>query len=440
MASINEEIMEQISYGENEKKLPFISFNLNKSFIYVVIYWILEITFQILYCNKRELFYMINDEVQNEYMFTIFLNLADLFSGFLVLYIKKTSKSIKEAEIQKGSRDKNDNKNIIDKLISKNDKKTKKNYFTIKLIIIGIFDYLSNSLYWIAFAITDVEDKDFSHLLQKDIVCVFDILMRYIFSIIILKNKIFKHHKFAIIIILITLPFMIPLDIFHIIFFNKEDLHLTLINIGIVSIKAVLFPLEDTIVKKVYLNYYILPEYMMFVRGLGDFLIILIITPILYFSLGIKNIEFDFDSYKILILLFYTLSSFIKAYLILKVIYFFSAQSVSFFVISESIGLSVGQLIKNTDSGHPKSILLFIAEIIVILFTIFATLVYDEIIVIQKCDLDKNIVNEITRRSILETKSISILDNGDDNISDEEDEMENDKKNKNKIKNNEIYD
>ena len=100
----------------------------------------------------------------------------------------------------------------------------------------------------------------------------------------------------------------------------------------------------------------------------------------------------------------------------------------------------MGQLIKNTNSDHPKSILLFIAEIIVILFTIFATLVYDEIIVIQKCDLDKNIVNEIAKRSTLETKSISILDDGDDNISDEEDEMENDKKNKNKIKNNEIYD
>ena len=302
-------------------------------------------------------------------------------------------------------------------------------------------DYISRSVFYI-FYLTNNEagNDDVSHKFQKDFVNNLDILMRYIFSIIILKNKIFKHHKFAIIIILISLPFMIPIDIFHIIFFNKEDLYLTLINIGIVSIKAFLFPLEDTIVKIVYLNYYILPEYMMLVRGLGEFLIILITTPILYFSLGIEDIKFNFDSYKILILLFYTLSSFIKAYLILKVIYFFSAQSVSFFVISESIGLSVGQLIKNTNSDHPKSILLFIAEIIVILFTIFATLVYDEIIVIQKCDLDKNIVNEIAKRSTLETKSISILDEGDDNISDEEDEMENDKKNKNKIENNEIYD
>jgi hypothetical protein len=358
-----------------------------------------------------ELFTLVNNNYAvNEYIYLLLLNLSDLLSGFLVLYIQLSISG--------------NNNNINNTFY-----KTKSFFYAI--ILICLLDYISRSVFYIFYLTNDeAGNDDVSHKFQKDFVNNLDILMRYIFSIIILKNKIFKHHKFAIIIILITLPFMIPLDIFHIIFFNKEDLHLTLINIGIVSIKAVLFPLEDTIVKKVYLNYYILPEYMMFVRGLGDFLIILIITPILYFSLGIKNIEFDFDSYKILILLFYTLSSFIKAYLILKVIYFFSAQSVSFFVISESIGLSVGQLIKNTDSGHPKSILLFIAEIIVILFTIFATLVYDEIIVIQKCDLDKNIVNEITRRSILETKSISILDNGDDNISDEEDEIEKDKKTK----------
>ena len=41
---------------------------------------------------------MSEDKVQNEYKFIIFLNVADLLSGFLVLYIKRASKKIKRQE------------------------------------------------------------------------------------------------------------------------------------------------------------------------------------------------------------------------------------------------------------------------------------------------------------------------------------------------------
>ena len=36
---------------------------------------------------------MTDDIVQNEYMFVIFLNIADLLSGLIILYVKKWSKS-----------------------------------------------------------------------------------------------------------------------------------------------------------------------------------------------------------------------------------------------------------------------------------------------------------------------------------------------------------
>ena len=412
MASINEEIMEQISYRENEKKLQFISFNLNKSFIYVIIYWILEITFQILYCNKRELFYMINDEVQNEYMFTIFLNLADLFSGFLVLYIKKTSKSIKEAEIQKGSRDKNDNKNIIDKLISKNDKKTKKNYFTIKLIIIGIFDYLSNSLYWIAFAITDVEDKDFSHLLQKDIVCVFDILMRYIFSIFILKIVLYKHSKVSVLMIVFGFILFLISDILLLIFTpNNESIFKILYYSGILLFKAILLPNEHIMIKKIFMENHILPEKMQFLRAIIITSILTIITPILYFSFRLE-LNWCFEKKTYFLMIFYIIRSFFKSYFTLKIIYHFSAQSVSFLIISESIGDSINKLIKFINDNNSYIFFVF-PEIFGILIILFATLLYDEVIIINKCGLNENVRLGIINRGEEDNKNMKIMSNED---------------------------
>ena len=88
----------------------------------------------------------------------------------------------------------------------------------------------------------------------------------------------------------------------------------------------------------------------MFLRGIGEFILILIITPIFYFFVWKnENNNFVFKNEltnAILMIIFYTLSSFIKAYVLLKVIYYFSSQSVSFLIISESITGSIYEIIK----------------------------------------------------------------------------------------------
>ena len=132
---------------------------------------------------------MSEDKVQNEYIFVIFLNVADLLSGFLVLYIKRASKKIKRQE-EKKENELNSESTTQIKLIYEEKEIPKKNYFK-KLLVICVLDYISRCLYSISYAITGVKDEEIFHLLQKDMTITLDIFMRYVFSIFILKLVIY---------------------------------------------------------------------------------------------------------------------------------------------------------------------------------------------------------------------------------------------------------
>ena len=121
-------------------------------------------------------------------------------------------------------------------------------------------------------------------------------------------------------------------------------------------------------------------------------------------------------------IILYTLSSFVKSYLLVKVIYYFSAQSVSFLIISESIACSFADIIKyfKENSFDIVNIINLFIEIIVILNTSFGTLVYDEILIIKKNGMDLNVRTEIALRGKLEVESIGVVDNESDG--EEEDE------------------
>ena len=66
-------------------------------------------------------------------------------------------------------------------------------------------------------------------------------------------------------------------------------------------------------------------------------------------------------------------------------------------------------------------------EIIAILITLFASLIYDEIIIIKKCEFDENVITEIIKRANTEIEKLGeiiIDDNGegeDINVNEEED-------------------
>ena len=93
--------------------MSILEFNYNKNLIYVVIYWIVEISFRLARKLKKEYFNIVDDKVQNEYILAIYSPIGDLLSGFLVLYIHYSSKSKKAKEAEK-IKDEENKKNDVE--------------------------------------------------------------------------------------------------------------------------------------------------------------------------------------------------------------------------------------------------------------------------------------------------------------------------------------
>ena len=67
--------------------MSFLTINCNISFIYVLIYWLLEIFVRLIMYYKWEYFKISDDAAETEYMFLIYPSISKLFSGILIIYI-----------------------------------------------------------------------------------------------------------------------------------------------------------------------------------------------------------------------------------------------------------------------------------------------------------------------------------------------------------------
>ena len=114
---------------------------------------------------------------------------------------------------------------------------------------------------------------------------------------------------------------------------------------------------------------------------------------------------------KILVIIIYTLTSFFKKYFLLKIIYYFSSESVSYLRISESVAGSIDEIIdyiRDSEDKEALDIISLIIEILGIILITIATLIYDEIIVINKFDLDKNVKRLIEMRAKTDTNLVKL--------------------------------
>ena len=169
----------------------------------------------------------------------------------------------------------------------------------------------------------------------------------------------------------------------------------------------------------------------MFFRGLGELVLFIIFTPIFYSSIWNKEPDYfelaSSVSSIILVATIYILSCFIKSYIVIKVIYNCYSQSVSFIIVSESIAYSIAEIIYFfiSDNRDFYLIIFLLIDILVIIITTIGTLVYEEILVINKCGLDSNIAPRISSRAFKDinyqyyTDSDNILEIGDVNVSEE---------------------
>ena len=415
--------------------MSFIYFNYNKNLIYAFIYWLLEIIARILIYFQRDLFQIFKKDSVNEYYFAILRNISDFFSIFLVIYIKC---SLKEKHINDDFKI-NLNNSKLELIAGEKPMAfhvTKK--FISEMILICILDYLNRLALFNFYQLNPDANHDIiSHKFQFDITNNIDIIFRLILSIFVFKTKVYKHHIISIFIIIIGFIILIPSDVLSLHFFpGGINEKFTYIYVGIVSCKGFLYPTEDTIQKKIFTENYIIPELFFLFRGLGDLILFIVITPILYFSLWIKDDEsFDLASSLpsiVILSIVYCIFSFIKELIVLKVLYYFFVQSVSFLLISESLTGTISEIVRFFDSKKNKSenynIIFLTIDIIIIFLTAFATFIYNEIIVIRKCGLDLYVSSEITSRALSEIKKINMTINDDDEIDEDYENEEGDNK------------
>ncbi len=96
----------------------------------------------------------------------------------------------------------------------------------------------------------------------------------------------------------------------------------------------------------------------------------------------------------------YILATFIKASLLIHIVDKYSFTSVSFLLMSEPLADSIHEIIEFINKDEKNALTKFkaSAEIILFLLLILITLIYDEIIVIKICGLDKDIQEAIKKR------------------------------------------
>ena len=238
----------------------------------------------------------------------------------------------------------------------------------------------------------------------------FYIFFYIILSIFILGEKIYSHQILSSIIIFISTIIII------ILFFIKDEISKNIfVNIIFIIFVTGLFSLYNVMEKKYYNIYMDSPYHLMFVSGVYSLILILlyeIFTDIvfgidstfngIFYQFG-KNIE-KHEGLYFLIFIGDVLSAFIWIVGIELTVYFFTPCH---FIISESISQIISTFVNETIDDfpvHEKVIIYFLFVII-----IFATFIYNKILVINIWSLNKNTKKYIGLRQRKETKDISLL-------------------------------
>ena len=320
--------------------------------------------------------------IQKRYFDIITNVISDCLQGLIVLFNRKKVNNIL-----------NDSDNEIemeypfyDKILineNKDNNSTFGSFFKIMVKICSV-DFFCQFIF-LLFAL--IYDKD-EIILRKNnnYLLIVDILSRFIFCRIILGTFFYKHHYFSMFINCVIFIILGAFDI-HFIFKDDVDGEKILYFIFLI-IQTAVYSLEDVLNKIALTKESLTPYSLLFYKGLFQVPLVLITTIIV---LPIKNAfnKFkDLDSgYKKYILVkraIFIVLNMLRSIFLVKVIDTFSSQHLSILKVLESIFLFLYFLI----DGQYNDDEYYIPVISISFFiTIFTSLIYNEILVINLCGL-----------------------------------------------------
>ena len=371
--------------------MKYISFDFSKEYYYFIFYWILSIITSFINQKFKDLINNYENLHKKEYnLFNlIFINIGDLLSGFLVLYTYCSSKPETKEESK-------ENKNNIESpyQLIYNDLSVKKYKYRLILLcsILHFICFGSDFIFYLIF-----KDENILEIDQIQWLISIEILARIVFCKFLLKIRLYKHHLLSMIISIIGFFFMGITGLIKVID-KSSDKNNRWYYLLFTFISEILISLEDVICKILLIDKFLLPQNLMFFRGIVFSVILIILIPILqstdqiqlydYFSFIINNV--GYICLKILLIIF----SFFKSFITMKVIYIFSPQHVAFLNVVFSLFDFIKYiLIQNNTS---IDLLIDIFDIIFLIIIILGTLIFNEMIIIKICGLD-----EYTKKGLL---------------------------------------
>ena len=344
-----------------------ITFSFYKSYYYFIIFWISSFLLSFFISLYEENLQDSQENNRNSRVMDELLDLTnqiggDLIAGFLVLYTYITTGSLTMKETQTI---------LVNTNMEINSSKKMKRCTLILIVSILEFIYKGTntilSLYY-----TKLKYVEYMWLIS------IIILSRIFFSHYLLKMNLYKHHFISLIIFLIGYLFM------GILSFLAGDFSLEKWPLfSFFIFKYILNGLEDVLNKILLTNRLMLPHLLIFLRGLYNLGMLIILVFILKFA-GIEIILRN-NIYIYIIFIFLLIVYCCSSLITMEVIYIFSPQHVSFL----NIVFQMCKLIYYRIS-HKYPVTIIISQGIVSLFMIFSTLIFSEMIIINKWGMNEN--------------------------------------------------
>ena len=344
-----------------------------------------------------------------------------IFSFIILLIVYQKNKSL-SPELDEEDEENNkylsmNNKlaNEIPRIIEKRDKtrKIKSLIFLIILSIINLWCYLY------IFIFSDIKYE----FAKQSIGVFFDIGFYTLLSFLILKQKLYKHHFFSLIVIAVLLLALFIISIFYM---DKNKIFQSCIYYCFYSFS---FSLFDVLGKKYFNESYNTPYFMLTVVGSINAIVLLIYDIFAYyfnrdisgviigFQKNIKNALNFFGFILDLILgLFWNMGIWLTIYYFTPC-HFFICEYISEYIIYLMNANDSNEKFYSTNNIVIYSIVYFI--------NIFCCLVFNEVIILNFCNLDYNTKKRIKERMRIDGTAPSdesirpISTDNDDNLANE---------------------
>ena len=397
--------------------MGLISVSFYKYYFYFIIFWILEFSSTFI---KEFLDGIYADHKEVNLLFEILslasLNAADLLSGIFVLITYIQSKSSKNNNNNsEDTKEKEINKNTLELSLIYNDNSKRTNKYKL-LMLISLLEFIgrfTDFFFFAIFGVSRIRGGEISWLIS------IDFLSRIIFSSLLLKSKLYTHHIITIILTIISLCSM-SASAFIVI--DKKDLGNWKYFFS-VGIRFIVIPLEDVLNKILFNEKFLLPHILMFYRGIFTAILFILLIPILiliknhtkgdYFSLRHKEKQVN-ELFQLFLVFTYIVFYSFRNFCIMKVIYFFSPQHVSFLIEVFYIFI----LLRCRIRAHDITIVI-ITDLICLFIIVSSTLIFNEMVIINACGMNNHTKKSLILKESQENKDINLYINSEQNDNNE---------------------